>query len=71
MQELIGQQLIAFSRTETAEQLLRNGMADGLRLPVVRKLFTTGIVDENIYPKLTDKALARQLDRQLTDFLQN
>lgn len=71
VQELIGQQLIAFSRTETAEQLLRNGMADGLRLPVVRKLFTTGIVDENIYPKLTDKALARQLDRQLTDFLQN
>ena len=71
VQELAGQQLVAFSRSETAEQLLRNGMADGLRLPIVRKLFTSGIVDDTIYPKLTDKALARQLDRQLTDFLQN
>lgn len=71
VQSLIVQQLLAFSRSETAETLVRNGAADGLRLPIVRKLFTAGVVDDTIYNKLTDKRLARQLDQQLTEFLQN
>lgn len=67
--DLVKNQIITFSKTDTAKSLTAEKLGNTLRLKPVVKSFVGGVVDSSIYGMLENKENARKLDNQLYEIL--
>ena len=66
---LMKDQILNYFRGDSGKKMAIDNFSDVLRLDGIRSKFVKGVIEDKVYQTLADKKMAKQLDKQLTDYL--